>query len=333
MQRIVKYRTAFITTLFTSLAILGATPSHAKSAISINMDNDWVTGTDEDYTNGFAIRYGQNIDNDHPIRSALPHRFWSEPNSHALKWGVEIGQKMWTPKTLGAATTLKNERPYAGLLYVDFSLTESTPKIAHSYSMLFGTTGERSYAENTQIHFHKLFDSVNSKGWDTQIEDKWVFAFSYKGDYKLYRSEQATRTAQHEISNSSRIVAGNYRSELASGILWRWGNDLSNSFGSASINNEMPFDARMLNGNSSGLFLFSGLEARVRFNDITIDGDRPKDLPAVTLETWQATVVVGIAKYNQSWGGSFSFAVKTNDYQQSQDSFAANASMAIFYRF
>lgn len=333
MKCTLKYSNVALLLLFTTLTLLKITVSHAQTSISLNIDNDWVTGTDEDYTSGFTLRFAQSIATNSSYASLLPHRLWRPLSDASAYWEIEAGQKIWTPTILLAPTTLPGERPYAGVLYLQTSLSETNDEVSHRYSFLFGTTGERSFAENTQKYFHKLFGSVKLKGWDTQVDDKWLFNLGYQGNYNLYRTAEIETETQHELSNISRVLIGNYRSELATALMWRWGTNLNHSFGSTTISNETPFNAGAIRGDSPGLFVFSGIEARLRFYDITIDGNRPAGLPSVSVEPLQATAVIGIASYFRSWGGSFSLALKTNDFKESENAFNANASMSIFYRF
>lgn len=89
----------------------------------------------------------------------------------------------------------------------------------------------------------------------------------------------------------------------------RWGTDLENNFGAAQISVENPFTPGMIGASNQGWFVFTGIEGRYRFNDVTIEGDRPLnglDQPAeyyqVHIEPWQATAVVGFAMYARSFG-------------------------------
>ncbi|MDF5555189.1 lipid A deacylase LpxR family protein, partial [Vibrio parahaemolyticus] len=163
--------------------------------------------------------------------------------------------------------------------------------------------------------------STDPQGWDYQIEDKVAFSLGYRVFNKLMRSEE--QKTHWEITNINDINAGNFRSDVSQGVMFRWGTNLANSIGAANISVESPFSASMIAQNTSSWFLFTGFEGRYRFNDMTIEGDRP-GIPEpsapydVTLQNWQASAVAGVSWYNQNYGASITFTIKTPDYEEAQ---------------
>ncbi|NCO46451.1 MAG: DUF2219 family protein, partial [Vibrio sp.] len=84
-------------------------------------------------------------------------------------------------------------------------------------------------------------------------------------------------------------------------------------------------------------FLFGGVEGRYRFNDITIEGDRPLnglDHPSeyyqVNLENLQATAVVGAAWYIQQVGASLTFTANTPEYKEDKSSIHGVGNISLF---
>ncbi|GAM62258.1 probable outer membrane protein [Vibrio ishigakensis] len=72
----------------------------------------------------------------------------------------------------------------------------------------------------------------------------------------------------------------------------------------------------------------------MRFNDITIEGDRPDDgITASEVEHLQATATIGAVGYYKGWGASLALSTKTRDYQEDPRSFHTNGSLALFYLF
>ncbi len=90
----------------------------------------------------------------------------------------------------------------------------------------------------------------------------------------------------------------------------------------------------MIGASSGGWFVYGGIEARYRFNDITIEGDRP-NLPdgeqyQVNLRHNQATAVIGAAWYNALYGLSLATTIKTADYKEAQDEVYGTGSLSLF---
>ncbi|NMT18548.1 DUF2219 family protein, partial [Vibrio parahaemolyticus] len=88
------------------------------------------------------------------------------------------------------------------------------------------------------------------------IEDKVAFSLGYRVFNKLMRSEE--QKTQWVITNINDINAGNFRSDVSQGVMFRWGTNLANRIGAANISVESPFSASMIAQNTSSWFLFTG---------------------------------------------------------------------------
>ena len=302
-----------------------------KSTVSFTLDNDGIFGVDQDYTNGIFLSYATG-----QLKQESQWKWLSLANSeHANIDKIELvlGHKMWTPSDIEADYPLINDRPYAGYLHTEINYLSLTSDKAVRYNFTIGATGESSLSEKAQEIVHGITGSTDPQGWDYQIEDKVAFSLGYRVFNKLMRSEE--QKTQWEITNINDINAGNFRSDVSQGVMFRWGTNLASSIGAANISVESPFSASMLAQDTSSWFLFTGFEGRYRFNDMTIEGDRP-GIPEpsapydVTLQNWQASAVAGATWYNQNYGASLTFTIKTPDYEESQTDVYGTGSFSVF---
>ncbi|EGR2912117.1 lipid A deacylase LpxR family protein [Vibrio parahaemolyticus] len=302
-----------------------------KSTVSFTLDNDGIFGVDQDYTNGIFFSYATE-----KLKKESEWKWFSLENadqSNVDKIEVVLGHKMWTPSDIEADYPLANDRPYAGYLHTKINYLSLTADQAVRYNFTIGATGESSLSEKAQEIVHGITGSTDPQGWDYQIDDEIAFSVGYRAFNKLMRSEG--QKTQWEITNVNDINAGNFRSDVSQGVMFRWGTNLANSIGAANISVESPFSASMLAKNTSSWFVFTGFEGRYRFNDITIEGDR-SGIPGssepydVTLENWQASAVAGATWYNQNYGASLTFTVKTPDYEESQTDVYGTGSFSVF---
>ncbi|WP_272165259.1 lipid A deacylase LpxR family protein [Vibrio diabolicus] len=302
-----------------------------KSTVSFTLDNDGIFGVDQDYTNGIFLSYatGQLKQESQWKRLSLADSV--HPNIDKIE--LVLGHKMWTPSDIEADYPLVNDRPYAGYLHTEINYLSLTDDKAVRYNFTIGATGESSLSEKAQEIVHGITGSTDPQGWDYQIDDKVAFSLGYRVFNKLMRSEG--QKTQWEITNINDINAGNFRSDVSQGVMFRWGTNLASSIGAANISVESPFSASMLAQNTSSWFLFTGVEGRYRFNDMTIEGDRP-GIPEpsapydVTLQNWQASAVAGATWYNQNYGASLTFTIKTPDYEESQTDVYGTGSFSVF---
>ncbi|ELB2767962.1 lipid A deacylase LpxR family protein [Vibrio alginolyticus] len=321
-----RFSKLIILTLLSPVAI-----ASTKSTVSFTIDNDGIFGVDQDYTNGVFLSYAT----DQLIQESQ-WKWLSLANSeHANIDKIELvlGHKMWTPSDIEAGYPLINDRPYAGYLHTEINYLSLTSDKAVRYNFTIGATGESSLSEKAQEIVHGITGSTDPQGWDYQIEDKVAFSLGYRVFNKLMRSEE--QKTQWEITNINDINAGNFRSDVSQGVMFRWGTNLANSIGAANISVESPFSASMIAQNTSSWFLFTGFEGRYRFNDMTIEGDRP-GIPEpsapydVTLQNWQASAVAGVSWYNQNYGASITFTIKTPDYEEAQTDVYGTGSFSVF---
>ncbi|HHX8290400.1 MULTISPECIES: lipid A deacylase LpxR family protein [Vibrio] len=302
-----------------------------KSTVSFTLDNDGIFGVDQDYTNGIFLSYATG-----QLKQESQWKWLSLADSeHANIDKIELvlGHKMWTPSDIEADYPLVNDRPYAGYLHTEINYLSLTDDKAVRYNFTIGATGESSLSEKAQEIVHGITGSTDPQGWDYQIDDKVAFSLGYRVFNKLMRSEE--QKTQWEITNINDINAGNFRSDVSQGVMFRWGTNLAGSIGAANISVESPFSASMLAQDTSSWFLFTGFEGRYRFNDMTIEGDRP-GIPEpsapydVTLQNWQASAVAGATWYNQNYGASLTFTIKTPDYEESQTDVYGTGSFSVF---
>ncbi|MHC6799930.1 lipid A deacylase LpxR family protein [Vibrio antiquarius] len=302
-----------------------------KSTVSFTLDNDGIFGVDQDYTNGIFLSYATG-----QLKQESQWKWLSLADSeHANIDKIELvlGHKMWTPSDIEADYPLVNDRPYAGYLHTEINYLSLTDDKAVRYNFTIGATGESSLSEKAQEIVHGITGSTDPQGWDYQVDDKVAFSLGYRVFNKLMRSEE--QKTQWEITNINDINAGNFRSDVSQGVMFRWGTNLASSIGAANISVESPFSASMLAQDTSSWFLFTGFEGRYRFNDMTIEGDRP-GIPEpsapydVTLQNWQASAVAGATWYNQNYGASLTFTIKTPDYKESQTDVYGTGSFSVF---
>ncbi len=323
-------------TAFLALYVSSAVASQ-NAVLSIGVDNDGVFGVDKDYSSGVFLTYSS--------RSIVPY-WWAEPLSLSVfgvesidKWEVSIGHKLWTPSNIELEQPLADERPYAGYLYAALNYISLNPQLAQRFNLTVGVTGEDSQSEDVQRLVHSLIGSDDPNGWEYQVEEQVAGSLGYLLFFNLIRLS-AMMDTEWEVSTVLELNGGNFRSDLSSGIMFRWGQGLAGSFGSAHITVEQPFSAGMLGSSNRGWFFYMGAEERYRFNDITIEGDRNLDnLPnsadyyEVTLKNWQASGVVGLAWYRENIGVSLTVTVDSAEFEEEADKIHGTGALTFYVCF
>ena len=329
----------FINVIVISLAIIMGFSVAAKDynagSMSLSLDNDGLLGSDRGYTHGIFFKFNSkssiDVTNNSPFilktfGSLLPLQQQTNKG-----WGFTVGQKIWTPSDLTSSIEEENDRPYTGFLFVKSNIFEFSSDDSSKYSLMLGVVGPDAFGEKSQKSVHSLIGSKQPMGWSRQIKSQTVFNFSYEKQRLLTRST-AWHNRDYDIGVSGRFNVGNYQSEIALGSTLRWGHALDESFASVGIMPGNFVDASVLSKSRSGQFYYLSVEGRYRFQDITIDGARPKQLFDVHTEHWQATVSTGAVYYQELWGLALSVITSSPDYKEDLRDYNATASIEMFWR-
>lgn len=324
-----------MTFLAISLSVSAVAKEYNTGSLSLSIDNDGMLGTDRGYTNGLFLKFNSKSTRD--ITENSPFIFKTIGNWLPLQqktnkgWGITAGQQIWTPTDLTSPTETGNDRPYTGFLFVEASVFEFSAEFANKYRLMFGAVGPDAFGENAQSFVHNLIGSPQPEGWGRQIKNQTVFNIGYEGQRLIARST-GWLGKDYDTSVSGRVNVGNYQSEVAVGGTLRWGDALDGSFASVGAMPGKYIDASVLSKSSSGHFYYLLAEGRYRFQDITIDGARPKHLFNVHTEHLQATISSGVVYYQASFGLAFSVITSTPDYKEDLRDYNATASVEMFWR-
>ncbi|WBA13177.1 lipid A deacylase LpxR family protein [Salinivibrio kushneri] len=307
-------------------------PSAALAAgFGLTIENDSPLGVDNQYTSGVYAHWHADWSDDLRATSVKPIRWFAEQlplNESARQgWSVDIGQMMWTPNDITYTTPQPEERPYAGLIFIEPGLYQQTPERVDKWSLMLGMVGPASQTEEGQSYVHDLIDSPDPKGWDYQVENTPVAQLAYERHQLLHRSEH------QEWGVTGRADIGNFRSELSAGLSYRVGLDLANTYGGISFEPGRHLDSRLFEASEKGAFLYTAIQGRYRANDITINGDKPPENADIDMTHWQASAAAGVAFYQPRWGTDISVVLHTKDYEQAIDNTYSYVSWTVHYRY
>lgn len=159
-------------------------------AVSIYFDNDLFTGDDkdEDYTAGIAVAFSGAAAATHPfsINTGLSFVNYTFGIAHLFEQAdltlhaYEIGLALFTPEDLEIKTPIKNDRPYASLLYIsntqqNLYLQDRKSWITTLSVGVLGLSGVSSLQNSIHIAVHTEI----AEGWDNQISDGGELTFKY----------------------------------------------------------------------------------------------------------------------------------------------------------
>jgi lipid A 3-O-deacylase len=277
---------------------VASTDNSSKGAFSFTIENDlFGSGTDQHYTNGFQIAYIS--DTYHPkwidnIAAFVPV-YHSSDN---VRFGVAFGQAIFTPANISEPALITDDRPYAGWLYMTFSLTSDARvladteqdngyRYANALDITVGIVGPSAKAGETQTQFHEWVDTTTPRGWDNQLKDELGVNIAYTRLWQYALSRYTDITPQVGFS------LGNVYTFANAGLMFRVGNSLGKDFGPPLIRPSAVGSNYFTSTSSLEWYLFAGLSGRYVERDIFLDGNSRKNSHSVEKNNWVGDLQIG----------------------------------------
>ena len=273
---------------------LAVAPVQAEESnwLAVTVDNDILVGNDNGYTNGIFVSWfdvGTQNDRFMPDWLAVPLS-WSldMESAKTTLQAYTVGQIMITPDDITIEDPPIDEIPYSGSLLLNYTFITMEEAHADSVATVIGIVGPSSGAEATQKWVHDLVDADEPNGWDTQLEDEIVFQLS-RG--RLWRTWSASDDRM-DLLVLGEAGVGTLSSFVASGMLFRYGNDLSRTFATPLLINNRSANPAAIEG---GWYLFAGVRLEYVFNLIYTDGNTYIDSRSIEYDRSQVGITAGLA--------------------------------------
>jgi len=265
-----------------------------RAVYSVSFENDIFAGGDNNYTNGVRFSY-------YAPESDVPS--WLENTANALpffaeeghkRWGISVGQSMFTPDDITVRTRQPNDQPYAGFLYGSATVISDTGETLDTFQITAGVVGPSSYAEQTQKFIHSATDSPYPNGWDFQLKDEPALMLSYERKWRsLY--EFTPFGWGFDLTPSVGANVGNVYTNAVVGAYARFGYDLPADYGPPLIRPSLSGTDFFVPNRDFGWYLFGGVEGQAVARNIFLDGNTWKDSDSVDKEPLVGGVQAGVA--------------------------------------
>jgi len=284
-------------------------------SLSVTWENDAIARSDRHYTQGARISYLSRDD-------ALPG--WFEQVSEwlpaigldieAQKYGLAVGQDIYTPEDLRNPHLIPDDRPYAGWLFGSLALqrrgkTSARWRALETFRLDLGVVGPESYAEQTQKHWH----GVDPQGWDHQLGTEPGAVFRYERRY-LFSGSGPTGSGwgYHMIPNLGGSF-GNIATDLSTGTTLRFGYNIPNEF--EAQRTALRF----------GLYVFGGAQGRFVVRNIFMDGNTFRSSHSVDKKPLVGDLKAGVTVVLKRLEVTVSYVGRTREFndQKTSDSFGS----------
>ncbi len=296
---------------------------------TVRLENDLFAGTDRNYTNGVAIALVSHDMEGRLRPDCLPQPlglytrflgwvdpgFWNSAGAESASQNVvaRFGQTMYTPEDKTRTDLVRDDRPYAGLLYLGLAWNrrirpqDAGYETLDSRELTLGVIGPWSLAEQSQDLVHKLRGIERFHGWDHQLHNEPAFQLALERKFKPHADGAVQPGWGSDAIGSYALRLGNIETAASAGLELRMGWNIPNDFGSYPIRpggeNRPPSEATRLrttqphapNAPRPGAHAFVNLEAKAVAWDFSLDGNLFRTSHHVSRRPWVAQAAIGIS--------------------------------------
>jgi hypothetical protein len=210
-------------------------------ALTVTGENDVLTNSDNNYTNGGAITWVSSdiasYDDDGFVSKWAG--FWKFlpfvlDDGYSTYESWSLVQEINTPNEIRDPNPPEDDQPYSGVLYVDSLLYARKERWAHAWELKAGVVGPASQAESVQKKVHDRIGADEPLGWDTQLPNEPIVNVGYTGSY-LAAAGNLGQSAEWRIVPMGSVAFGNYFTGASAGVYGEVGWNLVDAFGGTSL--------------------------------------------------------------------------------------------------
>jgi len=260
------------------------------------------TTTDRYYTHGTLFSVSFDAPPGLPLKPAEAAARAGLRGEGVARWGLSVGQNIYTPEDITLADPNPKDRPYAGWAYVAPSVSIYRPNTLTVLELQLGVVGPSAAADWVQGNFHDAIEIARAQGWDHQLKDE--VAFALVGERRWVSEPKAIAPAlapgsgpvQADLTGRWALALGTVQVAASAGFDVRVGQGLGVDYGPPGIRPSLA-GASFLNAPDApfGWYLFAGAGVRAVGRDIFLDGNTWVDSPSVNKKSLVLEAQAGAA--------------------------------------
>ena len=236
-------------------------------------ENDADVRTDRAYTQGaqlYALMHRDDV-NDSWLQIPFMSSYSRE---HFISFS--LAQQMFTPDDLNVTAAIPGQQPYAGWLYFQSALHQTSERHLDTLSLKLGIVGQHAYMEHVQGFIHWLIGSPDPEGWGNQLGSKPGIQLDYLHKWRFVPDD--FWSLETDIIPFVSGEFGNVAIEGSGGGQWRVGYNIPNDFGDSPMdeygnNGVLTTDTLHFRHTSNWSYYFNfGVGASVVLYDYFLDG-------------------------------------------------------------
>ena len=300
---------------------------------SFYWENDSVTGSDQDYSNGLKLTWSRPYWADPAMRNTVTdwtfrHLPFIQDEKKLRATAFSLGQYIYTPKDTDRSDLIVNDRSYAGYSFMGFGFLAQTATRRDVWEVDIGIVGPWSLAENAQNSFHDLIKTRRAQGWDHQLGNEPGLELIYESKWRFLHAGLRQGWGVDLIPHLGAQL-GNIATSAKAGGELRFGWSMPQDFGTCPIRPacdagsaldreaEIPATSKRIS-----FYWFVAVEGRAVLRDIFLDGNTWQKSHHVDKEIYVAELMGGLALSYGRYKLSYAWVRSTPEFKQRKDDHA-----------
>ena len=294
-------------------------PDVDRGTFAIVFENDSFTASDRNYTNGVRFSYLWPADGGPDASRWVADRAMGADPEDRVYSGIALGQSMFTPQDIDVPELLPDQHPYAGWLYLSFSLLVDSGESLNTLSLDVGLVGPDTGVEWTQRTVHDTFGAQDPKGWDNQLGNEFGLVLAYDHKWRALAKWDAIGLAI-DLTPSAGFSLGNVRTDANAGLTLRIGNNLQSDYGPPRIRPSVAGGGFFEPVDRFSWYVFAGISGRAVAYDIFLDGNTMRDSTEVDRRPFVGDAQAGVVVQFDRWQLGFTAVTRTEEFETQKDS-------------
>lgn len=298
------------------------------NTFSLYIENDYFAGEDGEYSSGLKLTWSSAIKDQYP-KDIWPHRWFYPLVKHfpfekypdrEKNITLAFGQNIYTPEDIESEEIVEDERPYAGITYLSLGFHSRLDRHMDTVELSLGLVGPSSLAEECQKAVHQVFDDIDPKGWDNQLNNEPILELMYEHKKKISRS--GASGFGHDLILNTGGGVGNAMIYYNLGLGFRFGWNLPNDFGRFPIRTVSSFNGAFTPDNAQssqnspfGIQMILSAEGRGVLHNIFLDGNTFSDSHSVNKKPVVGDFMAGVNLSKGRAQLSFAFVFRSKEYE------------------
>ena len=301
-------------------ALAASPPVLAESVFNILVENDVFTNTDRHYTSGVMFNYVSGIDEGPRRLRNLGVRFPGIEDHDAMHVSVSFGHEIYTPTDIVATQLLRDDRPYAGHVYLATGFTTQNPQEIETWRFSLGLVGPGARAEIVQNNLHRAIGSDEALGWDHQLKNEYVASVAYEKKWlRLARSKTFANKMQFDLLPHASASMGTPLTYLSVGGMARIGRGLDHDYGPPRVRPSFATSQFYEHKGGVSWYFFAGVDGRYVMHNLFLDGNNFEHSHSVEREDFVSELQAGFVWNNRHFRLAYSWVYRGREFIKQQE--------------